>query len=187
MSTFHSIILIWEEFFSLCKNNLSSSIGFIFSSFVWRTVQLPPEWELCGGNVQKGNHLQGDGHRVQRLGYKSWAHQLHGPHRGGAHFTGTKNICIFVLFTKSASIEPYFQHKPQQKVRFVAVVIEFKSPYLKIWCLSVDTVVSAGLVRGKPLQPRCALLLQHTRRGAKGAVCVGSLWLLAWMQPPLSR
>lgn len=44
----------------------------------------------------------------------------------------------------------------------------------------------AGLVCWKPLQPWCPLLLQHTHRGTQGAVCVGSLRLLAWVQPHLS-
>ena len=48
------------------------------------------------------------------------------------------------------------------------------------------TIVSTGLVCGKPLQPRCPLLLQRTHRGTQGTVCVGSLRLLVWVQPHLS-
>ena len=55
-----------------------------FGSIIRRPVQLPAEWELCGGHVQKGNQLQGVSHRIQRIGHQSGAHQLHGAHRGGA-------------------------------------------------------------------------------------------------------
>lgn len=50
---------------------------------------------------------------------------------------------------------------------------------VKSFDLDSHHLVSTGLMCGKPLQPRCPLLLQHTHRGTQGTVCVGSLRLLA--------
>lgn len=65
-------------------------------STIGQPVQLPPQWELCGGHVQKGNQLQGNYHRVQRLRHQGGAHQLHGAHRGGAHPAGDGGVEAFL-------------------------------------------------------------------------------------------
>lgn len=50
-----------------------------------------------------------------------------------------------------------------------------------------NTLYPKGSVCGKPVQPRCQVLLQHTYRGQASAVLLGCLWALAGVQPPLPR